>query len=600
MVAFSAVIPAVFLLRLLTFERNETDSDSTRRFRLRIRSSRPSVGTSQLGPHDGLLSESELSPAFAQYIAFLESVDYSITNNILDSDVVELHHCNITHNTAINWTDFLVQADPLVQSTVTALQQSVSNALVASATTTSAVGGNSAIDSTATTEAMTTNVDSMVQHVLKEMTEEFLLELLEQYLNIHGHCDYSKYRPSVVGHKSQGDQLVQQQQQQSAMAPVHRLVFVISAFRDVTHLTMLLEAIHQPQHYIVIHLDRHCFADYQARVEELITTQPLYRNVVVVQFGAVIYQTDTLSLVNLRILQWLTVDLRLNYDHAVLLDGSAFPLYSALELVATLRQPLYQTRSVWLGELTTKGQRESASCGGTSQTMTKPMQPADHLLTRKRLLFTRQSAVANAAAVAGLKLNKRLPPNTWQGSTDPSSSTDSSTGSASTIPNDIRNHLMYKSTSGNQGMYSRYVVQQLLNSNQVMQLFALSKYGCCCCLEERNWIAALSMIGYACEALAHTSMFQAWGGQSVECEGSMKNAVLTTNSTVCFRSENPSLHELNVTDKTGYFRGQSMWDMMVEAKRQGVVFARKFDSDNVDSVQLRQKIQSQLWQSPAR
>ena len=35
-----------------------------------------------------------------------------------------------------------------------------------------------------------------------------------------------------------------------------------------------------------------------------------------------------------------------------------------------------------------------------------------------------------------------------------------------------------------------------------VELFALSKYACCCCLEEHNWIAALSMIGYAPEALA--------------------------------------------------------------------------------------------------
>jgi hypothetical protein len=187
----------------------------------------------------------------------------------------------------------------------------------------------------------------------------------------------------------------------------------------------------------------------------------------------------------------------------------------------------------------------------------------------------------------------RLPRNAW--TKHPNSETY--------IPLTIRNAMTRKSTSGNQGIYSHHVIEKLLHSTDVMQLFALSKYGCCCCLEERNWIAALHMIGYGEDALAHTGMFQVWGGNSYECHGTMNNAVLSTNASICFRSEDPGRRTIrgnNHTNQTTtatsmYFYGNEMWDAIVDAKQRGLLFARKFHTDRPDSMEIRHRIQNELW-----
>ena len=88
-----------------------------------------------------------------------------------------------------------------------------------------------------------------------------------------------------------------------------------------------------------------------------------------------------------------------------------------------------------------------------------------------------------------------------------------------------------------------------------MEIFTLSKYGCCCCLEERNWFAALSSIGYKEEALERTGMFQVWGGTQ-ECQSSMNNAMLLRNESLCYRTEDPGREDTT----SMYFRGDELWN----------------------------------------
>jgi hypothetical protein len=295
-----------------------------------------------------------------------------------------------------------------------------------------------------------------------------------------------------------------------------------------------------------------------------------YDNVICVQFGAVVYRTDSLSLINLRLLRWITLELQLPYDYVVLCDGLAFPLHAPTEFLQAIRSAKLedgQPREVWLGALTHKGQ----SVSGTN---------FDHLLRQKRVIYTRRMPDSDSNSISAptvwifhQRLPKRIlalyPP----------------------IPDQIRSHMIYKSTSGNQGIYSRNVMEQLLNADSVMELFALSKYGCCCCLEERNWIAALSMIGYATQALQQTSMFQLWGGSSTECQGSMSNAVLSRNASICYRSEDP-----NRDGRPMYFYGDSLWTEILQAKQRGVIMARKFLSTaKNDNPNLIQDIQSHVW-----
>ena len=159
--------------------------------------------------------------------------------------------------------------------------------------------------------------------------------------------------------------------------------------------------------------------------------------------------------------------------------------------------------------------------------------------------------------------------------------------------------MIYKSTSGNQAIYGREVVQALLNSDTVMELFALAKYGCCCCMEEHSWIAALSMTGYADEALQREPMmFQSWGG-GTECQGSMQNAVLSRNASLCYRTEDPLVQTQAAMrlPHGWYYQGDTTWERLRDARERGVLFARKFRSDRLDSVQLRHDIRDHLWDS---
>jgi hypothetical protein len=196
---------------------------------------------------------------------------------------------------------------------------------------------------------------------LTDMRDEYALQLLELKLMERGQCNFSQYRPTVHDHETQGIQLQQAfatlyRHQPSLSKPFrfvkahHRLAIVISAFKDFAQLASLLKAVHLPQHYIVIHIDRHCNLDYKAQLEALLATTPEYGNVVIVQFGSVVYTSDTISLINLRILRWLTFDLGLDYEHAFLMDGLAYPLRSPQEMVDYLQvQSTKHNGSVWLG-----------------------------------------------------------------------------------------------------------------------------------------------------------------------------------------------------------------------------------------------------------
>ena len=130
-----------------------------------------------------------------------------------------------------------------------------------------------------------------------------------------------------------------------------------------------------------------------------------------------------------------------------------------------------------------------------------------------------------------------------------------------------------KTNSGNQAVFSYRVVKEFVNSPQVKELFGLAKYGCCCCLEERTWIAAANMIGYGREALETASMFQVWGGEPECGDGSMRNALLIPNATICYTSDDATKGNLferqqkgvNDTSKeNSYFRGDKLLEELLE------------------------------------
>jgi hypothetical protein len=164
------------------------------------------------------------------------------------------------------------------------------------------------------------------------------------------------------------------------------------------------------------------------------------------------------------------------------------------------------------------------------------------------------------------------------------------------ISNDIQETMSRKTVSGNQAVYSYETVQKLLASSQAMELFALAKYGCCGVLEERTWIASMRLIGVGDEALEEPGcMWQVWGGADT-CQSSVNNAILTRNASQCFKVEDAT-RGMERNDTVLYIRGNEMMQYLKDAKRRGFLFARKFHSDNEESMALLNDIRRELHNS---
>ena len=330
-----------------------------------------------------------------------------------------------------------------------------------------------------------------------------------------------------------------------------RIVVVIVAYQDVTHLEKFIDAIYLPQHYIIIHLEENGSDSFRRQIEELILSKyAKYNNVVILQFGTIIYKTDSISTINLRIMNYLVNDLQLKYDYHITLGGATYPLYNdATEFMKQLtsQQP---DRDVWLGELLHKGNQVDSSSGSggnlnvlynkrlmiSSSTLVTFVQNVVQYQQTQQRATDRSNNNNNATTNTttntemmmikvqqmmmkkNMKYQKRIgfvfgrpPPSTAPVSSSQKSESSLNSNSndiiMSWIVNDSKNIMKYKSISGNQGVYSYNTVQRLLNSTKVLQLFALSKYSCCCCVEEKLWITsgrfADHPVGEAPDALAY-------------------------------------------------------------------------------------------------
>jgi hypothetical protein len=423
----------------------------------------------------------------------------------IQSDIVELEHCSLTD---LNYTHFTEWAEPILNQTWNKLLNS--------------------------------DKKERVQDHATAIQDEWKLELLEMYATHSGWCDFSQYRPTVPSTVPRLTQAASTLQRvvETAPTPLNhaRIVFCIVAYQDATHLERLVRAIHMPHHLILIHLEASTPRAYATQVENIAQN---YSNVVILQFGTVIYKTDAVSMINLRIMRWLVEDVGLAYDYHATMGGAAYPLYAASELA----QHLYRTNnSVWLGELLHKGQQVH--------------HPQSGILFHKRLISTLHKVERKAGFIFGSK-----------------------------APEWIDRAMQHKSASGNQAVFSYSTVKRLLENSHVMQVFATAKYGCCCCLEERTWIAALDLIGLLEEAKNHTSTWQTWGGYN-HCRGSMHNAVLSSNTSTCFRLEYPG--------SDLYILGNETLTYLEQAKRQGFLFARKFRSDDDASTEFLKEIKTRL------
>ena len=423
------------------------------------------------------------------------------------SDFVELDHCNLT---TVNWENFTNWALPIVEKNkpTKALQE------------------------------------ERYRHLEEFLTQEHLLELLEMHATHSGLCNFQEYRPTITPKTKSiteaGEKLQSAAKKFNTPEEEVCIVYSIVAYRDAKHLKRLIEAIHLPQHLIIIHLEQ-TDGDNEDYIQQVKTITNAYSNVVIVNFGTIIYKSDSVSRITLQLMNWVVNELKLEFDYFATLGGAVYPLFGAKEL----SRYLYTSKgNVWLGEATMKGAiiQESQS----------------HLLWKKRLLTT--------SSKIGIKAGRLF---------------------NDTVPDWMDSAMQHKGNSGNQAMFSYSIIRQMLESPRVLQMFAMAKYACCCCVEERTWIAAMDMIGHLDEAKSNTNMFQLWGGKMGRCVATMQNAVLDLNETRCFRDENPITENL-------YFWGNSTWDHLVRAKERGILFARKFDSGHDGSVELLEKIESEL------
>lgn len=264
-------------------------------------------------------------------------------------------------------------------------------------------------------------------------------------------------------------------------------------------------------------------------------------------------------------MHWLHTTPTLDFDYYLTLGGAVYPLHSAKALAQQLQQSKAvdeQRRHVWLG----------------SKHRHVPNLLNWILLKRKRLIWTTsQNKWEYQLTKRDLHFSKFL---------------------IDDIPPSIRHSMSRSNTnSGNQAIYSKEFIQKLVSSTSVKQLFAMSQTMCCCCVEEMTWIAAAFMIGYGQQALEQASMFQLWGGmKGQDCHTSLSNAILTTNETTCYNMPDATLS--STTSDGGayhYVNGSDLKMLLTSAAHDsGLLFARKFQSNVPESVQLRQWIQKHL------
>lgn len=451
---------------------------------------------------------------------------YSKTSNRIDSDVVELRHCRLD---IVDYSKFSIWASLILKNA----WENIAKKLKTNAVELKGLSRKDDWD------------DSMYL--------EFTLGLLEIFATHNSGggnttiCDFEKYSLNIQRAEllSAGSTL---RSVPISSDGLPRLVFVIIAFQDTDHLEALIEACIMPHHLILVHLERRSPPSFIDSVKKIANK---YSNVAVVQFGSIIYQTDSVSTVNYQIMYWLTEELKISYDYLLTLGNAAYPLYGAQELANYFQKT---ERNIWLGKLRKRYEGESSWA----------------YLERKRLIFT----------AGEQKYTQRT--KIWK-----------QNGFDSPIPDYIKTNMTEKTNSGNQAVFSYKVVKQLIDSPQVKELFSMAKYGCCCCLEERTWIAAARIIGHGREAMEIGSMFQVWAGEP-DCGGSMKNAILRSNSSFCYKSIDDTKGNLFERQGDSYFRGDTLLEELRLTKERGFLFARKFKSGDHSSLELVEMIKKTI------
>jgi hypothetical protein len=93
-------------------------------------------------------------------------------------------------------------------------------------------------------------------------------------------------------------------------------VRVVVAFQDAEQLHRLVQSINSmmQHHLVILHIERRSPHKYQTAVNSIAER---YTNVVVLQFGTIIYETDSVSHIS-----WNSNSFITEYDYVITLDGA--------------------------------------------------------------------------------------------------------------------------------------------------------------------------------------------------------------------------------------------------------------------------------------
>jgi hypothetical protein len=370
---------------------------------------------------------------------------------------------------------------------------------------------------------------------------ELTLQALERFAKAAGVCNFDYYRPSIPDLPSL--QVVKERVQNipwgfSNSTAQARLVFLISFFKDFEHLEKLVKSVFLPQHLIIVHLERGIDTLLEGHVRQL---ERNLTNVVVMKYGSIVYPSDSLSHVFLQIMRFVHQEIRFQYDYMITLGSSSYPLWSAVDMAEYL---WIERRRVRLGLF-------------------------DYRMGARLCMWKARSFSASYTNGRGIK-GRILNIDDLAGFTSQSNVTVSSPEAARLNAFSRMGQVCtLKTNSGNTAAYDYRAVQQLLNSNEVMELFAHFKSAGGCCVEESSWGAALTVIGRKDELSQVGSMWQVW-----PCGRSSMNNAEIQEDTACLgfftdAGTKKGNQPINKTVLENAFR---------EAKERGQLFARKFSS----------------------
>ena len=459
-----------------------------------------------------------VGPAF-QYVKQILSLEHNKEKQQEQvnqaSDVVDLYYCDFQN---INWTAFMYWAEPALEEAL----QSTSSLL---------------------------NVSTIAK--------EWSLELLEIYGQHFEYCDFSKWHPNLPNTTeifSAGKQLQQVASTNTVPSEHARVLFCIIAYKDSKHLQRLIESIHMSHHLIVIQLDRYVDVEFSNEAKRI---AGVYENVVVVQFGTIVYLTGTISRLNIQLMHWAHQTLELRYDYHIVIDGAAYPLLEKEEMA----QYLYRSNhSVWLGHAA------GHTAGGID------------LLSRKTLVTT-TSANNNTIHF--------LSDSAFQNHTF-------------VFPDWIQDAMEgQKTNSGNTAAYSYSVIRQMITDPRIMQLHCLGKYAGeeYRYVEEYTWASTMNLLGLANQAQHNIATSQFWQYDKDTWWVSISNAILTNIGDQYYFSG-----DLNLTDGNHAFNGPiALMTYLTKAKNErNALFARKFSSTVRQSVKLLNQIEEEIWRSESK